>query len=142
MNERDRPDGNEQDHQDEAGSPHRLTQEEEQPERNPLVDAREDAPREGESPAQPPREDPPTPDEADVSPVEEWHQVPNPGGQAGVPWEELRKGVKPDERQTPEERLWDDRGASEPQQVDAPKQTWDALPDETEPPEEKISSSK
>lgn len=140
MNEKDHPERNSPETQDDAGSPHRLTQDEQQEERNPLVEAREDAPRDGESPDEPPREEPPTPDEADVSPVEEWHQVPNPDGQAGVPWEELRKGTRPAEGQTTEQRLWDDRGASEPQQIDHPKQTWDELPDETEPPEEKISS--
>jgi hypothetical protein len=137
MTEKDRSNQQERD----AGSPHRLTQDEQQDERNPLIEQREEAPREGESPARPPREEPPTPDEAEITPVEEWHQVPNVDGQAGIPWEELRKGMTPPKDQTAEERLWDDRGASEPQQIDYPKKTWDELPDETEPPEEKISSS-
>lgn len=104
------------------------------------ISERDDQPREGESPDEPPREEPPEEDETDVTPAEEWHQVPNRSGQGGLPWEELRKGTRPPSEQTMEQRLWDDRGVSKPQQVDYPKQTWDELPEETETPEEKIST--
>jgi hypothetical protein len=102
---------------------------------------RDSQPREGESPEQPPREEQPVPEDADVTPVDDWHQVPNPTGYGGVPWEELRKGTTPPEDQTPEQRLWDDSGVSKPQQIDYPKKTWDELPEETDPEEEKISTS-
>lgn len=119
--------------------------EEEAPERDAdtprqEVSQRDEQPREGESPDEPPREEPPEEEEADVTPVEEWHQVPNRSGQGGLPWEELRKGTRPPEGQSLEQRLWDDRGVSKPQQVDYPKRTWDELPEETETPEEKIST--
>ena len=70
----------------EEAPPHRLTEDQQR------VGQREDEPREGESPDEPPREEPPTPDDAEVVPEEEYRLVPNPSGQAGVPWEELRKG--------------------------------------------------
>ncbi|TVR76805.1 MAG: hypothetical protein EA415_00780 [Sphaerobacteraceae bacterium] len=102
---------------------------------------RDEQPREGESPEQPPREVLPDPDEADVAPGPPFRQVPNKTGHGGLPWEELRKGTPLLEGQSPEQRLWDDRGVSKPQQIDYPKKTWDELPEETEPAEEKISSS-
>jgi hypothetical protein len=102
---------------------------------------RGDEPREGESPEQPPREDLPEPEDAEVVPSEPWHQVPNRSGHGGLPWEELRKGTPLVQGQSPEQRLWDDRGVSKPQQIDYPKKTWDELPEETETPEEKISTS-
>jgi hypothetical protein len=102
---------------------------------------REEQPREGESPEQPPREDLPEPDDIDIAPDETFRQVPNKSGYGGMPWEELRKGTPMIQGQTPEQRLWDDRNVSKPQQIDYPKKTWDELPEETEPAEEKISSS-
>ncbi len=105
------------------------------------VAQRDEQPREGESPEQPPREVLPDPDEADVAPGQPFRQVPNKTGHGGLPWEELRKGTPLLEGQSPEQRLWDDRGVSKPQQIDYPKKTWDELPEETEPAEEKISSS-
>lgn len=105
------------------------------------ISQRDAQPREGESPDEAPREQPPDEEEADVAPIEEWHQVPNRNGQGGLPWEELRKGTTPPEGRSPEVRLWDDRGVSKPQQIDSPKRTWDELPEETEPEEEKLSSS-
>ena len=119
----------------------------EAPERTPDTPREEVAergaqPREGESPEQPPREDQPESEDVDVAPTETWHQVPNRSGHGGVPWEELRKGTPPIEGQTFEQRLWDDRGVSKPQQIDYPKKTWDELPDDTDPDaEEKISTS-
>jgi hypothetical protein len=87
-----------------------------------------DEPREGTSPARAPREDQPEPEEADITPAE-WHQVPNADGQGGVSWEELRKGqAPPPESETAESRLWDDRHASERQEVDSPEDSWQ-LPD-------------
>jgi hypothetical protein len=116
------------------------------PERDPDTPAgevaqRDEQPREGESPEPPPGESPPDPEDADVSPVEQWRQVPNRSGHGGLPWEELRKGTPPVQGQTVEQRLWDDRGVSKPQQIDYPKKTWDELPEETDPVEEKISTS-
>jgi hypothetical protein len=104
---------------------------------------RDATPREGESPAQPPRESPPTPDEADISGQSVWRQVQNASGFGGVAWEELRKGIRPPDGLSAEQRLWDDRGVSKPQQIDYPKKTWDELPDEDdlEQIEEKISTS-
>ena len=97
--------------------------------------------REGESPEEPPREDLPESEDVDVAPTETWHQVPNRSGHGGLPWEELRKGIPPVKGQTFEQRLWDDRGISKPQQIDYPKKTWDELPDDTDPEvEEKIST--
>lgn len=105
------------------------------------VAQRDEQPREGESPEQAPTGDMPDPEDADVAPEEPFRQVPNKSGHGGLPWEELRKGTPPIEGQTPEQRLWDDRGVSKPQQIDYPKKTWDELPEETEPAEEKISTS-
>jgi hypothetical protein len=120
----------------------------EAPERTPdtppeEIAERDEQPREGESPEQPPREDLPSSEDVDVAPAEAWHQVPNRSGYGGLPWEELRKGTPPIQGQTAEQRLWDDRGVSKPQQIDYPKKTWDELPEETEtdPGEEKISTS-
>lgn len=98
-------------------------------------------PAEGESPDYPPREDQPESDEVDVAPQQPWRQVPNRSGYGGLPWEELRKGIPKVETQSAEQRLWDDRGVSKPQQIDYPKKTWDELPEEVETPEEKISTS-
>ena len=107
------------------------------------VAQREEQPREGESPEQPPREEQPEAEDVDVAAEEPWRQVPNRTGHGGLPWEELRKGAPVIQGQTAEQRLWDDRGVSKPQQIDYPKKTWDALPEETEeePGEEKISTS-
>jgi hypothetical protein len=102
---------------------------------------RDQQPREGESPEQPPRDELPDAEDVDVAPSEEWHQVPNRSGHGGLPWEELRKGTPLIQGQTPEQRLWDDRGVSKPQQIDYPKKTWDELPEEVDPPEEKVSTS-
>jgi hypothetical protein len=102
---------------------------------------RGETPREGESPEQPPREDLPDAEDVDIAPDETFRQVPNKSGHGGLPWEELRKGTPRIQSQTPEQRLWDDRGVSKPQQIDYPKKTWDELPEQTEPAEEKISSS-
>jgi hypothetical protein len=105
------------------------------------VAERGEQPREGESPEQPPRDQLPDAQDVDVAPTEVWRQVPNRSGHGGVPWEELRKGTPPVQGQTAEQRLWDDSGVSKPQQIDYPKKTWDELPEEVEPPEEKISTS-
>lgn len=107
------------------------------------VAERDEQPREGESPEQPPREEHPEAEDAgDIAPAEAWHQVPNRTGHGGLPWEELRKGTTPIQGQTAEQRLWDDRGVSKPQQIDYPKKTWGELPEESEDPgEEKISTS-
>lgn len=105
------------------------------------VAQRDEQPREGESPEQPPREEQPAAEDVDVAPTQTWRQVPNHSGYGGLPWEELRKGTPPIQGQTAEQRLWDDRGVSTPQQIDYPKKTWDELPEETDPPEEKISTS-
>jgi hypothetical protein len=118
----------------------------EAPERSPdtpvdEIAQRDDQPREGESPEQPPREDLPEPDDVDIAPEEPWRQVPNKSGHGGLPWEELRKGTPPVQGQTFEQRLWDDRGVSKPQQIDYPKKTWDELPEPDDPGEEKISTS-
>ena len=105
------------------------------------VAQRGEQPREGESPERPPREALPDTKEADVAPDQPFRLVPNKSGHGGLPWEELRKGIPMIEGQSPEQRLWDDRNVSKPQQIDYPKKTWDELPEETEPAEEKISSS-
>jgi hypothetical protein len=105
------------------------------------VAERDVEPREGESPERPPVEEPPASEDVDVAPSEAWRQVPNRTGYGGLPWEELRKGATPIQGQSVEQRLWDDRGVSKPQQIDYPKKTWDELPDETATPEEKISTS-
>jgi hypothetical protein len=102
---------------------------------------RDEQPREGESPEQPPREDLPDAEDVDVAPTETWRQVPNRSGHGGLPWEELRKGATPVQGRSAEQQLWDDSGVSKPQQIDYPKKTWDELPEETEPAEEKISTS-
>ena len=102
---------------------------------------RDEQPREGESPEEPPREELPNAEDVDVAPAETWRQVPNRSGYGGLPWEELRKGIPPVQGQTAEQRLWDDRGVSNPYQIDYPKKTWDELPEETDPEEEKISTS-
>jgi hypothetical protein len=105
------------------------------------VAGRNGEPGEGDSPEQPPREAPPDSDDVDVAPEQPWRQVPNLSGHGGLPWEELRKGTPPVQGQTAEQRLWDDRGVSKPQQIDYPKKTWDELPEEVDPPEEKITTS-
>lgn len=105
------------------------------------VAQRGEQPREGESPEQPPREELPDAEDVDIAPDEPFRQVPNKSGHGGLPWEELRKGTPVIQGQSPEQRLWDDRGVSKPQQIDYPKKTWDELPEETEPAEEKISTS-
>lgn len=105
------------------------------------VAERGEEPSEGDSPEEPPGGDQPESEEADVALQQPWRQVPNLSGYGGLPWEELRKGVPKIETQSAEQRLWDDRGVSKPQQIDYPKKTWDELPEEVETPEEKISTS-
>lgn len=136
MNVEKKPDQQAEKPEEETPAPERTT--DTQPEE---IAQRDEQPREGESPEQPPREDLPEPEDVDIAPDEPFRQVPNKSGHGGMPWEELRKGTPPIKGQTLEQRFWDDRGVSKPQQIDYPKKTWDELPEETEPAEGKISSS-